>query len=76
MRNKHMYYNQDTFIYHNGKFLKAQDALMDLFSQTLHYGYGVFEGIRSYKTATGETKIFKEIQNLLYKNCGITVNVE
>ena len=31
-----------------------------MYSQTLHYGYGVFEGIRSYKTASGKTKIFKE----------------
>ena len=33
---------------------------MDLYSQSLHYGYSVFEGIRSYKTVNGETKIFKE----------------
>ena len=55
-----MYYNQETFIYLNGEILKASDAKTDLYSQTLHYGYGVFEGIRSYKTTTGETKIFKE----------------
>ncbi|MEO6134102.1 MAG: branched-chain amino acid transaminase [Ginsengibacter sp.] len=55
-----MYYNGDTFIYVNGKIVKASEATIDLYSQTLHYGYGVFEGIRSYKTASGETKIFKE----------------
>jgi branched-chain amino acid aminotransferase len=32
---------------------------MDLYSQSLHYGYSVFEGIRSYKTEDGTTKIFK-----------------
>ena len=26
----------------------------------MHYGYAVFEGIRSYKTVSGNTKIFKE----------------
>lgn len=32
---------------------------MDFYSQSLHYGYSVFEGIRSYKTVNGETRIFK-----------------
>ena len=32
---------------------------MDLYSQSLHYGLSVFEGIRSYRTANGETRIFK-----------------
>ena len=54
-----MYYNNDTIIYFNGAFVKAADAKMDLYSQSLHYGYAVFEGIRSYKTASGDTRIFK-----------------
>lgn len=53
------YYNENTIVYSNGKYLKAAEATTDLFGQTLHYGYGVFEGIRSYKTVIGETKIFK-----------------
>jgi branched-chain amino acid aminotransferase len=55
-----MYYNNDTEIYLNGEFIKAVDARGDLYSQSLHYGYSVFEGIRSYKTISGATKIFKE----------------
>lgn len=55
-----MYYNGDTFIFWNGEIVKAAEAKTDLYSQTLHYGYGVFEGIRSYKTLIGKTKIFKE----------------
>ena len=55
-----MYYNDNTFIYLNGAIVKASDSKIDLYGQTLHYGYGVFEGIRSYKTIDGETKIFKE----------------
>ncbi len=54
------YYNDNTFIYLNGEIVKAGDAKIDLYSQTMHYGYGVFEGLRSYKTVNGETKIFKE----------------
>ena len=55
------YYNQDTIIYANGEFVKAGEAKVDLYGQTLHYGYGVFEGIRSYRTASGETKIFHSV---------------
>ena len=53
------YYNDNTIVYLDGKFVKATDAKIDLYSQSLHYGYSVFEGIRSYKTAHGQTKIFK-----------------
>ena len=57
------YYNNETIIYWNGEFVKATEAKMDLYSQSLHYGYSVFEGIRSYKTVNGETKIFKEVEH-------------
>lgn len=53
-----MYYNENTIIYFNGEFVKAKDAHIDLYSQSLHYGYSVFEGIRSYPI-NGGTKIFK-----------------
>lgn len=57
------YYNNNTIIYSNGEFVKAAEAKMDFYSQSLHYGYSVFEGIRSYKTINGETKIFKELEH-------------
>lgn len=53
-----MYFNEKTTIYLNGDFIKATDATTDLYSQTLHYGYGVFEGIRAYDTHNG-TRLFK-----------------
>ena len=53
-----MYYNEDTIIYYNGEFVKATEAKGNVFDQTLHYGYGVFEGIRSYATENG-VRIFK-----------------
>ena len=53
-----LYYNNETIIYFNGEFVKAAEAKMDLYSQSLHYGYAVFEGIRSYPV-NGGTKIFK-----------------
>ncbi len=54
-----MYYNENTVIYLNGEFVKASEAKIDLYSQSLHYGYSVFEGIRSYKTINEEIRIFK-----------------
>lgn len=53
-----MYYNEQTIIYHNGEFVKAVDAKGNLYDTSLHYGYAVFEGIRSYNTGNG-VKIFK-----------------
>ena len=52
------YYNQETILYCDGEFKKANETTIDLYGQTLHYGYGVFEGIRAYETENG-TRIFK-----------------
>ncbi len=67
-----MYYDEKTVLFLDGKFVKAADARMDLFSQTLHYGYGVFEGIRGYQTIHG-TKIFKPHEHFerLRKSCSL-----
>jgi branched-chain amino acid aminotransferase len=53
-----MYYNKNTVLFLDGEWIKALDGKTNLYSQTLHYGSGVFEGIRSYKTEDG-AKIFK-----------------
>lgn len=53
------YYNSETILYLNGDYVKAGEAKMDFYSQSLHYGYSVFEGIRSYKTDNGAARIFK-----------------
>ncbi|PWH86712.1 branched-chain amino acid transaminase [Brumimicrobium oceani] len=55
-----MYFDDNTVIYLDGKFVKANEASTDLYSQTLHYGYGVFEGIRAYATKDG-TQVFKSL---------------
>ncbi len=52
------YYNSNTTLYLNGQFEKAAEATTDLYGQSLHYGYAVFEGIRAYNTHNG-TRIFK-----------------
>ncbi|MBD1424575.1 branched-chain amino acid transaminase [Sphingobacterium arenae] len=64
------YYNHDTYIYLDGDFVKATDAGIDLFGQSLHYGYGAFEGLRAYSTHHG-TRIFKAEEHFarLQRSC-------
>jgi len=70
------YYNNDTILYLNGAYVKASEASTDYYSQSLHYGYAVFEGIRSYKTASGETKIFKPVEHYeRLKNSAAALNM-
>lgn len=65
-----MYYSNNTILFLDGKFVKAKDASTDLYSQTLHYGYGAFEGIRAYQTING-VKIFKAHEHFerLQRSC-------
>ncbi|MGB8194730.1 MAG: branched-chain amino acid transaminase [Chitinophagaceae bacterium] len=65
-----MYYNENTILFYNGSMQKATEAHANLYTQTLHYGYGVFEGIRSYQTADGP-RIFKakEHYDRLIRSC-------
>ncbi len=67
-----MYYTENTVLFLNGKFVKAKEATTDLFSQTLHYGFGTFEGIRAYHTING-VKIFKAYEhfNRLKNSCDL-----
>lgn len=53
------YYHNNTVIFLDGNFVKAAEAKIDLYSQTMHYGFGVFEGIRAYEDETGGVGIFK-----------------
>lgn len=53
-----MYYNENTTIFFNGKFIKVKETPISIFNQTMHYGNGVFEGIRAYETPKG-VQIFK-----------------
>lgn len=52
------YFNENTVLFYDGQMTKATEAHTSVYGQTLHYGYGVFEGIRSYETANS-TRIFK-----------------
>ncbi len=65
-----MYFNEQTTIYLNGEFVKATKATADLYGQSLHYGYGVFEGIRAYNTENG-VRVYKATEHYerLKKSC-------
>lgn len=48
-----LYHTDKTKVFFNGEFRKVSDFAISPFNQTLHYGYGVFDGIRAYKTQDG-----------------------
>ena len=46
-------------IWFDGNLINWDEANVHVLTHTLHYGLGVFEGIRCYKTVTGKTAVFK-----------------
>ena len=45
--------DRDGFIWYDGKLVPWRDATTHVLTHTLHYGMGVFEGVRAYATAEG-----------------------
>jgi branched-chain amino acid aminotransferase len=60
---------QADLIWMNGEFVAWEDAKVHVLTHGLHYGTGVFEGIRAYDTPLG-TAIFRHTDHLdrLYKS--------
>jgi len=59
------------FIWMDGKFVKWKDAKIHVLVHTLHYGAGVFEGIRCYETEQGAAVFrLKEHIDRLYHSAG------
>jgi branched-chain amino acid aminotransferase len=54
-------------VWHNGQFIKWDDARVHVMSHVLHYGSSVFEGIRCYKTKRGPAvfRLTEHMQRLL-----------
>lgn len=50
--------DRDGFIWLDGEFLPWREARVHVLTHSLHYGMGVFEGIRAYKTDAG-TAVFR-----------------
>ena len=57
-----MYFNENSVVFLDGEFVNANSAKVGLYNQTMHYGNGVFEGIRSYDTEDG-VRIFKAAEH-------------
>jgi branched-chain amino acid aminotransferase len=51
-------------IWMNGEFVAWEDAKVHVLTHALHYGTGVFEGIRAYETDDGSTGIFRHQDHL------------
>ena len=54
---------QADLIWHNGEFVPWEEAKVHVLSHGLHYGTGVFEGIRCYETERGPA-IFRHMDHL------------
>ena len=50
--------DRDGYIWYDGKLVNWRDATTHVLTHTLHYGMGVFEGVRAYHTPKG-TAIFR-----------------
>ena len=53
LRKEAEYVNTADLIWMNGEFVAWEDAKVHVLTHALHYGTGVFEGIRAYETETG-----------------------
>lgn len=74
-----MYFEDRTILYADGQWIAAHDAHASVYSQTLHYGMGVFEGIRSY-AVDGEACMFRaedHFRRLLFsaKSIGLKIGM-
>ena len=50
--------DRDGVIWMDGEYVQWRDATVHILTHTLHYGLGVFEGVRAYQTENG-TAIFR-----------------
>lgn len=59
--------SNDSKIWMNGKLVAKENANVSVLTHTLHYGVGVFEGIRCYKTDNGSAvfRLKEHMQRLL-----------
>jgi branched-chain amino acid aminotransferase len=51
-------------IWLDGRFVPWADAKVHVLTHTLHYGLGVFEGIRCYRTSDGRSAVFRLADHL------------
>ena len=60
-------------VWMDGEFVAWDDARVPILTHTLHYGLGVFEGIRAYECADGRSAVFRleEHMDRLYNSAKI-----
>jgi branched-chain amino acid aminotransferase len=60
-------------VWWNGKILPVEEAKISLFTHSLHYGVGAFEGIRAYRQASGHGAVFRLREHIerLFESCKI-----
>ena len=65
-------------IWMNGEFIPWFDAKVHVMTHALHYGSGVFEGIRVYKTARGPAifRLREHMERLIYSAQMLDLNVQ
>jgi branched-chain amino acid aminotransferase len=63
---------QADLIWMNGELVAWEDAKVHVLTHALHYGTGVFEGVRAYETPRG-TAIFRHAEHIdrLFKSAGM-----
>ncbi|MBL7896667.1 MAG: branched-chain amino acid aminotransferase [Bacteroidia bacterium] len=49
--------------WHQGAIMPYQDVPMSLALSALHYGQAIFEGMKAYKTSSGEINLFRPLDN-------------
>jgi branched-chain amino acid aminotransferase len=59
----------------DGAFIPWEDANVHILTHTLHYGLGVFEGIRCYRTDAGASAVFRLTEHMrrLYESAHINL---
>ena len=73
-----MFLNTDSkFIWLNGDFQPFNDTNIHLLSNTLHYGMGVFEGVRAYETLDGGAifRLIEHTERLFSAASKININI-
>ena len=51
-------------VWMDGELLPYEHATIHVLTHTLHYGYGVFEGIRAYQRLDGQSHIFRLAEHM------------
>ena len=68
---------ENKLIWKNGSFQSWNDSNVHILSHTLHYGTGVFEGVRAYKTANGAAvfRLLEHTERLFNAAKKLNINV-